>query len=102
MEVATKEIDLTNVRTEMKVFKESYNHLVALTRSGIATLDKALKNMIARQEAKKLAEGQTKQKASQAVAGFFEFAMERGTAFAEHNAGSGVPKDVLDEPMVRS
>ena len=92
-----REVDIVNVKAEMKAFKDAYNHLIALTKTAINTLQKAheaVKN-------KKKEKGGQPAKKLKVEATLFDIAQEKGTAMDERNfAGMTVPLDSLESPLI--
>ena len=95
---AKRDVDLVNVKSEMKAFKDAYNHLIALTKTGISTLEKAQEAVL---NSKKEKGGAQPAKKAKAEASFFEMAMEKGRQMAEVNVGGlPVPLDKIETPSI--
>ena len=102
IKLSATEKDLQNRKSEMKVFKDALNHLIALTKGAVGILKKAKTSV---EEKKKKESGRTvsgeRPPNSNAVQSLFEAVMEKGTAMDEVNLSTlTVPKDKCEAPFL--
>ena len=102
IKLSATEKDLQNRKSEMKVFKDALNHLIALTKGAVGILKKAKTSV----EEKKKKEGSRtvsgeRPPNTNAVQALFEAVMEKGTAMDEVNLSTlTVPKDKCEAPFL--
>ena len=102
IKLSATEKDLQNRKSEMKVFKDALNHLIALTKGAVGVLKKAKTSV---EEKKKKAGSITvsgeRPPNTNAVQALFEAVMEKGTAMDEVNLSTlTVPKDKCEAPFL--
>ena len=102
IKLSATEKDLQNRKSEMKVFKDALNHLIALTKGAVGILQKAKTSV----EEKKKKEGSRtvsgeRPPNTNAVQALFEAVMEKGTAMDAVNLSTlTVPKDKCEAPFL--
>ena len=103
MKLSATEKDLQNRKSEMKVFKDALNHLIALTKGAVGILKKAktsVEEKKKKKESSRTVSGERPQNTN-AVQALFEAVMEKGTAMDEVNLSTlTVPKDKCTEPFL--
>lgn len=88
MRRAQKDVDLQNIKSEMKVFKAALNDLVNLTKASVTSLEKAINTQTTKKAAKETAakSGQGKQiKAARTV---MDFVAENGVSITRKEYSS--------------
>ena len=102
IKLSATEKDLQNRKSEMKVFKDALNHLIALTKGAVGILKKAKTSVEEKKkkESSRTVSGERPQNTN-AVQALFEAVMEKGTAMDEVNLSTlTVPKDKCETPFL--
>ena len=74
-----KEIDIANVKTEMKVFKNALNDLISLSKSAVQSLDKAVTTQLNKKRMKDSGSKSPAQKQQQVARTMMDSITEKGT-----------------------